>query len=216
MSSTPVLALLAGKAVPFARGEKSAIAKAPLEGRVRIGFLGIDVDEQADLRFHGGADKALHHYPSDHYAYWGTLAAGHPLLNAPGAFGENVSTWGLTEEEVCIGDRFRLGSALLEISQGRQPCWKQGARMEWATLPALMVRERRSGWYYRVIEEGEAEAGNDLVLLERPHPQWTVKRVFGLLIAGDHKNDPAALAELAQLEPLFSGWRQRAVDLAAG
>lgn len=215
MTSTTVLALLAGKAVPFARGEKSAIAKTPLEGRVRIGFLGIEGDEQADLSVHGGPDKALHHYPSDHYAYWGTLAVDHPLLNAPGAFGENISTWGLSEEDVCIGDRFRLGSALIEISQGRQPCWKQGARMEWTTLPALIVRERRSGWYYRVVEEGEAQAGDDLVLLERPHPEWTVKRVFGLLVAGDHKREPAALPELARLEPLFSGWRQRAVDLAA-
>lgn len=215
MTSATVLALLAGKAVPFARRESSAIAKAPLEGCVRIGFLGIDGDEQADPRFHGGTDKALHHYPADHYAYWGGLAADHPLLNAPGAFGENVSTWGLTEAAVCVGDRLRLGTALVEISQGREPCWKQGTRMEWTSLPTLMVKERRSGWYYRVIEEGEAEVGDALNLLDRPHPEWTVQRVFGVLIAGDYKRDPAALGELARLEPLFSGWRQRAVDLAA-
>jgi MOSC domain-containing protein YiiM len=214
MTPAPILALLAGKAVPFARGEHSAIAKTPVEGPVRIGFLGIDVDQQADPRFHGGPDKALHHYPSDHYARWGSLAVDHPLLNAPGAFGENVSTWGLTEDRVCIGDRFRLGTALVEISQGRQPCWKQGHRMAWSALPALMVRERRSGWYYRVIEEGKATEGDSLSLLDRPLPDWSVRRVFGLLIGGEHKGQTEALKALAGMEVLFEGWRQRAADLA--
>ncbi len=208
-----VLALLAGKAVPLARGETSAIAKVSLAGSVRIGFLGIDGDEQADLSVHGGPDKALHHYPADHYARWGTLMVDHPLLNAPGAFGENVSTWGLTEDAVCIGDRFRLGTALLEISQGRQPCWKQAARMVWPALPALMVTERRSGWYYRVIEEGTAAAGDMLALVDRPLPDWSVARVFGLLIGGDHKRDPAALPVLRDMPVLFDGWRRRAAAL---
>ncbi len=119
------------------------------------------------------------------------------------------------EDQVCIGDRFRLGSALVEISQGRQPCWKQGERLHWPALPALMVKERRSGWYYRVIEEGLAEPGEPLSLIERPLPAWTVRRVFGLLIAGDHRQDPAALAELAGMELLYDGWRRRAVKLMA-
>jgi MOSC domain-containing protein YiiM len=213
MTPVSVLALLAGKSVPFAQGENSAIAKTPLGGPVRIGFLGVAGDEQADPRYHGGPDKALHHYPAEHYARWATLAVDHPLLDAPGAFGENISTHGLTETDVCIGDRLTLGSALLEISQGRQPCWKQGVRMAWTSLPALMVKERRSGWYYRVIEEGVAEAGDMLRLVERPLPEWSVRRVFGLLIAGEHKQDPAALRELATMEPLFSGWRARAAEL---
>ena len=211
-----VLALLSGKARPFARGELSAIAKDPVAGPVKIGFLGIEGDEQADLRYHGGPDKALHHYPGDHYAHWGTLAADHPLLNAPGAFGENVSTWGLVEEDVCIGDRFQLGSAILEISQGRQPCWKQGQHLGWAALTALMVKERRSGWYYRVIEEGVAHMGTVMELIERPLSEWTVKRVFGLLIGGDHKQDPAAIRALAAMELLHSGWRTRATSLLEG
>lgn len=210
-----LLALLSGKAKPFARGEASAIAKAPLDGRVRIGRLGIEGDEQADHRYHGGPDKALHHYPSDHYVRWGTIAVDHPLLNAPGAFGENVSTWGLTEDQVCIGDRLRLGTALVEISQGRQPCWKQGERLAWPVLPALMVKERRSGWYYRVIEEGEAEAGDALSLVERPLPEWSVRRVFGLLIGGEHKSDPSALDALTGMDVLFEGWRDRARELRA-
>jgi MOSC domain-containing protein YiiM len=210
---TVVLALLTGKARDFARGERSAIAKAAVEGRVSIGFLGLDGDEQADLRVHGGPDKAIHHYPFDHYARWSALAAGHPLLDTPGAFGENISTFGLTEDQICIGDRLRLGTALLEVSQGRQPCWKQGQRMEWTTLPTMMVRERRSGWYYRIIETGEAEAGDELSLVDRVLPDWSVARVFGLLIAGDHKHDSAALKTLADMELLELGWRQRAMEL---
>ena len=213
MSHTPILALLSGTSKPFARGEQSAIAKSILSGSVRIGLLGVHGDEQADPRYHGGPDKALHHYPFDHYAFWRGKAPDHPLLGAAGAFGENLSTVGLTEDEVCIGDRFRLGTAFIEISQGRQPCWKQAARMEWTTLPAMMVKERRSGWYYRVIEPGVAEAGNLLSLVDRPLPEWNVRRVFGLIIGGDHKRDPAALKALAGMECLFSGWRERAREL---
>lgn len=210
----PVNAVLTGKAVPFARGEQSAIAKSPVVGPVRIGFLGLESDEQADPRYHGGPDKAVHHQPFENYAHWRNLKPGLAQLETPGAFGENISTDALTEDDVCIGDRLRLGSALLEISQGRQPCWKQAHVLGWPQLPALMVRDRRSGWYYRVIEEGAAEAGDMLSLVDRPHPEWTVRRVFGLIIAGDHKRDPAALKALAGLERLDAGWRQRAFDLS--
>jgi MOSC domain-containing protein YiiM len=215
MTGTPVLALLAGKVRPFARGETSAIAKRPLTGRAHIGVLGIAGDEQADHRYHGGPDKALHHYPRDHYGRWLRDRPDQTLLTAVGAFGENISTIGLTEESVCIGDRFRLGTALIEVSQGRQPCWKQGERLHWPTLPALIVRERLSGWYYRVLELGEAETGDMLTLLDRPLPDWSVARVFGLLIAGDHRRDRAALPELAGMAALYPGWRERARELFA-
>jgi MOSC domain-containing protein YiiM len=213
VTSVTAFALLAGKTRYFARGEASAIAKAPLDGEVTIGFLGIVGDEQADPRYHGGPDKALHHYPNDHYARWSETRPDEPLLAAPGAFGENIATLGIDEGQVCIGDRFRFGSALVEVSQGRQPCWKQGERLQWATLPALIVKERRCGWYYRVIEEGVARAGDSLSLLDRPLPDWTVRRVFALLIGGDHRRDPAALRDLADMEPLFPGWRARAGEL---
>ncbi len=213
MTGIEITALLAGRIAPLSRGESSGIGKTILSGRVKIGALGIEGDEQADKRHHGGSDKALHHYPADHYARWASAAVDHPLLGAPGAFGENISTFGLIEDQVCIGDRWRCGTALLEISQGREPCWKQADRMQWTTLPKMMVNERRSGWYYRVIEAGVAEAGEMITLIERPLPEWTVKRVFGLLIGGDWKREPEALPQLAALDLLFEGWRQHAVTL---
>ena len=202
-----IRALLSGRVRPFARGESSAISKAPLSGRVRITRLGIVGDEQADAVHHGGPDKALHHYPFDHYARW-RKDSNHADLHEAGPFGENISTLDLNEDDVCIGDQFRLGTALVEISQARKPCWKQGDRLGWTQLPSLMVREGRSGWYYRVIEEGEAEAGDALLLIDRPLPDWTVRRVFDMIVAGKNKSDKAAFRALADMDVLFDGWRK--------
>ena len=143
--SYPIDAVLTGKARAFRGDEASAIAKTPVGEKLHVGFLGIDGDEQADLTVHGGIDKAIHHYPRDHYDWWAGELGVHALLGAPGAFGENISTEGLIESEACIGDRYRLGSALVEISQGRQPCWKLGHRFGIATVPATVVTTRRSG-----------------------------------------------------------------------
>jgi MOSC domain-containing protein YiiM len=208
-------ALLTGKIAPFrAEDEPSAIGKAPVSGRVRIGPLGLEGDEQADRRYHGGRDKALHHYPADHYAYWRGEIGMHPLLDAPGAFGENLVVSGMIESEACLGDRYRLGSATIELSHGRQPCWKQGHRFGEPWVTARIVKTRKSGWYYRVIEPGAAEAGDAFTLLDRPLPEWTVDRIFGLLIAGDHKRDPAAVRALAAMPVLADAWRSRAAKLA--
>jgi MOSC domain-containing protein YiiM len=213
--SVAIDAVLTGKARLFGRGEASAIAKAVVAGPRRIGFLGLEGDEQADLSVHGGPDKAIHHYPRDHYPFWREALADHPLLAAPGAFGENVSTEGLVESGACIGDRYRLGSALVEVSQGRQPCWKLGHRFGIASVPATVVRTRRSGWYYRVIEEGAVAAGDALDLVDRPLPDWTVERVFTLLVGGAGKREPAALRALADMDALATSWRARAQKLLA-
>lgn len=206
-------ALLTGRARTFRGTEKSAIAKTLVDGPRKVGLLGIEGDEQADLTVHGGPDKAIHHYPRDHYSFWDEMLGGHALLVNAGAFGENVSTIGLVEAEAHIGDRYRLGSALVEISQGRQPCWKLGHRFGIASVPATVVKTRRSGWYYRVIEEGAVAAGDALALLDRPMPEWTVERVFGLLIGGGGKREPAALRELTGMDVLATTWRTRAEKL---
>lgn len=207
--------LLTGCVQRFADGTSSAIAKHRIDGPRNIHWLGIEGDQQADLSVHGGRDKAVHHYPFDHYEYWRTTLGALPLLEAPGAFGENISTSGLTEDFVCIGDRYRLGSALVEIAQGRQPCWKQAHRLMSPDIVALMVATRRCGWYYRVIEQGAVKPGDTLSLLDCPHPEWSVARVIGLLIAGEGKKDRAAVRALATLDVLAENWRARALRLAA-
>lgn len=208
-------AILGGQPVRFTdQGDFSAIAKTPLGGPVRVGFLGLEGDAQADLSVHGGPDKAIHHYPRDHYSFWQDALGNPSLLDAAGAFGENISTQGIDETAVCIGDRFRLGTALVEISQGRQPCWKLDHRFDGAKVLARVVRTGRSGWYYRVIEEGVVTHGDALDLVERPEPAWSVARVFSLLIAGGAKGDPAAVRVLAGLAPLSENWRKRAAKLA--
>jgi MOSC domain-containing protein YiiM len=132
----------------------SAIAKEPVTGaRVRIGALNIEGDGQADLTVHGGADKAVYAYPSDHWPWWND---GHGYTCRPATFGENVTLEGALETDVAIGDRFRWGTALLEISQPRAPCYKFAMHARHENGPLMMTLSARSGWYFRVIEEGEA------------------------------------------------------------
>ena len=215
-SATCVLALLSGAVAPFrAQHERSAIAKQLRPGQVAIGPLGLAGDEQADRVSHGGPDKALHHYAFDHYPLWRGVLGDLAILAAPGAFGENIATLGLTESDVCLGDRFRLGTALIEVSHGRQPCWKLGHRFAEPKMPAMVVSNGCGGWYYRVIEPGIARAGDDLALVDRVRPQWSVARMFGLVVAGGHKREAAALRELAAEPLLAASWRRRGERLLA-
>ena len=204
--SVRVEALLTGKAVPYTRPDsRSGIDKQPREGRIRIAELGLSGDEQGDLRVHGGIDKAVHHYPFEHYALWREDLGTQPLLDASGAFGENISTRGLTETTVCLGDRFELGDALLEVSQGRQPCWKLNDRFGVADMARRVQDTGRSGWYYRVLHAGHAQAGDALTLIERPHPDWPLARLAALLY--QRILDPKHL-EPALALPLVPSWRK--------
>ena len=207
-------ALLTGIPVPFRDGDYSAIAKQPVSGAVRIGWLGLAGDSVADPVHHGGWDKAIHLYPQDHYGWWRERKPGHPLLEKPGAFGENIASRGMTEEEVCLGDRFSLGSAVVEVSHGRQPCWKLDHRFGARDVMATIVKTARCGIYFRVLREGEAEAGAMMELLERPLPQWSIARLFRLLIGGGHKDEPDAVRALADMPVLAEAWRDRARKLA--
>ena len=200
-----------GKPAPFRGEEMSAIRKAPAPGKVVVGALGLAGDEVADRVHHGGVDMAVHHYPHDHYGYWREQLGDHPLLAAPGAFGENITTSGLTEGDVHIGDRFRLGSALVEVSQGRQPCWKIDHKFEVRGLTAKVLKTGRCGWYYRVLEPGEVAEGDAFELAEPASGGWSVARVFALLF---HKHpDPAGLETLATLPALSQNWKERAARL---
>lgn len=211
-----VHALLRGTPVPFRDAEYSAIAKTPVAGPVRIGWLGLEGDAVADPIHHGGWDKAIHLYPQDHYPFWKERKPGHVLLDRAGAFGENIASSGLTESEICVGDRFTLGSAIVEVSHGRQPCWKLDHRFGAKDVMATIVKTARCGVYFRVVQEGEADAvvNPQMTLIERPQPEWTVERVFRLLIGGGHKSDQAGVKALAAMPLLAETWRARAAKLS--
>lgn len=182
LPALPLDALLTGRARPFTRpGSRSGIAKSPRDGALRVTPVGLEGDEQGDLRVHGGVEKAIHHYPREHYAAWIAELGEHPLLMQAGAFGENFSTSGWSEADVCLGDRVRAGTALLEVSQGRMPCWKLNDRFEVAGMSLRVQESGRTGWYYRVLEEGVVAAGDILQLVERCHPDWSLLRLSEVL-----------------------------------
>ena len=209
MNALPVVrvnALLTGKVRAYTRpGSRSGIDKQPVAGPLHIGPLGLTGDEQGDLRVHGGIDKAVHHYPFDHYAAWQRDLGALPLLETAGAFGENISTTGIDETTVCLGDRFHLGTAVLEISQGRQPCWKLNDRFGIPDIARRVQDSGRSGWYYRVLQPGRTQAGDYLTCIERPHPDWSLARLAALLYG--RVLDPALL-EPALALPLVPSWRR--------
>lgn len=218
LHSVRIMALLTGKPRPFREdGTMSAIARQPVTGPVMLGLLGFDGDAVADPVHHGGPDMALHHYPYDHYAFWQQRLDSHKLLLKPGAFGENLSTRGLVESEMRIGDRFRLGEALVELSKGRQPCWKLDHRFGVSGKQSVMaeiVRTGRCGFYYRVVEPGLVQTGDVMRMVERGPSEWTVDRVFRLLVAGHHRAEPEAVRALAEVPQLAADWRKRAAALA--
>lgn len=211
---TLILAVLTGKARPFRGDEPSAIGKLPVADAVAVDAMGLAGDEQADRSVHGGIDKAIHHYPADHYDWWRGQLGAVPLLDAAGAFGENISTIGLDENSVFLGDRFRLGSALVEVTQARQPCWKLDHRFGAKGVMAGVVKSRRSGWYYRVLEPGTVRAGDDLELVDRPYPEWPLASLFGLLIGGEAKSRVADLSALRDVPVLADTWKARRAKLA--
>lgn len=193
------------RAVPCdGREVLTGIYKDPVSDRRRVRKTNIDGDGQADLRVHGGVDKAVYLYPLEHYAYW---AAEVGVSGFPhGQFGENLTSEGLLEGDVCIGDVFRIGTALLEVSQPRSPCFKLGIRMGNAAFPARFTASRRVGFYLRVLEEGELGAGDTIECVSRGEGGMTVARIFALrhLPSGDAQQWRRACA----LPALAASWRR--------
>ena len=222
MITTLIDALLVGGPKPFrADGTKSAMARDAVEGPVMLRKLGFDGDQVADPSVHGGVDKAVHFYPAEHYPKWTAFFATldqEPLrlLEMSGAFGENISASGLTEEKVKIGDRFRMGKALVEIAQGRQPCWKLDHQFGLHGMSGVVINTGRCGLYFRVIEEGEVAPMDLIEQIDEAKHDWTVERMFKLIIGGGHKaaEAKADLIALSNLETLAVTWRQRAARLA--
>lgn len=201
--------VLVGAVAPLGEaGHVSAIDKRPAPGPWRIGKMGLETDAQADRKHHGGVEKALHHYAYDHYAAWRAEIGASPALDAPGAFGENLSTRGWIEEDVCVGDIIRFGGALLQVSQGRQPCFKLNLRFGQRDMALRVQKGGRTGWYYRVLEEGVADEGDALALIERPCADWPLTRLTYLLYRDTRDRD--GLAAMAALPHLAESWRSLA------
>lgn len=181
----------------------SGIFKQPVSGPIWLGRTNLAGDGQADLKNHGGADKAVYAYPAEHYPDWRSE------LNLPdlpyGGFGENFTTQGRLEENVCIGDIYQVGSAQVQVAQPRRPCYKLNRRWSLPDLDARLDAARRCGWYLRVLQEGWVEAGQEFVLVERPAGEWDVDRVYAV-----RQDVPAHAAEagaLLELEGLAEDWR---------
>ncbi|HCH0718584.1 TPA: MOSC domain-containing protein [Vibrio parahaemolyticus] len=198
-----VKSVLAGKTVPYAHGAQSAINKQVLPERQHATELGFTSDEQGDPRFHGGIQKALHIYPSEHYPIWQQELGERTIFQSAGGFGENISSEGVTESTICLKDKIRIGSTLLEVSQGRMPCWKLNVRFDQHDMARRLQDTLRTGWYFRVLEEGEIGAGDEIILCERPYPEWPLARIMGAFFTGclDRKE----LTQLSEL-PLVESW----------
>lgn len=215
LNEIEIKSVLVGEVKPLGeRKAPSAIDKKPLTARSEYNEFGFLEDRQGDLEAHGGLEKALHHYPFDHYGYWRTVLSSEegaykgPSLGVAGAFGENISTKGVIESQVCLGDIFQLGTGVVQVSQGRQPCWKLNERFCEKQMSRSVQKTGRTGWYYRVLEDGSVGPGDRMVLKERLAPEWDLARVTHLLYV-DTKNF-ADLEEMVQLSFLAESWRQLA------
>lgn len=213
MTGTPATAHVAsvqvGRIAPLGpEGVPSGFVKSAVTGPVEVTPHGLAGDEQADLRVHGGPEKAVYAYGLAAYAQWRVAFPEHAMRLRPGAFGENLSIDGLAEETVCLGDVVGIGSATLQLCQPRQPCFKLALHFADKRMPRAMIRNGRSGWYYRVLAPGALIAGDAVCLLDRPNPAWPLSRFNALLAAKAWTVDAAK--ELATMTGLADEWRQTA------
>lgn len=186
----------------------SGFVKSAVEGPVRVRSLGLGGDEQADLRVHGGIDKAVYGYAVSNYAAWRADFPEHAARFVAGAVGENLVIAGLDEGSVCIGDVHEIGTVRLCVCQPREPCFKLALRFGDERIVHAMVGNGRSGWYYRVLQEGELRPGDPLRRVARPNPSWTIARFVAL--ASRRGFSASEWQELASLEGLAAKWQQRA------
>jgi len=181
----------------------TSIFKAPVSGRIRVNRLNLVGDEQSDLTVHGGVDKAVYVYPSEHYEYWREQLPDFPL--SWGAFGENLTSEGLLEDEIRIGDRLRIGTAEFAVTQPRMPCFKLGIRFDRADMVKRFLQSGRSGFYLSVSREGEVTAGDTVTFIARDENAVSVADVVSLYAADGGNQD--LLRRASKLPALPESWR---------
>jgi MOSC domain-containing protein YiiM len=182
---------------------RTSIFKEPVPGRVRVAQLNLQGDQQSDLSVHGGIDKAVYVYPSEHYPFWHQELPGKDL--PWGVFGENLTTEGLLEETVRIGDRFRVGSAEFVVTQPRMPCFKLGIRFDRPDIVKRFLHSGRSGFYFAVLKEGEVTAGDSIESLKRDERGVTVADIVNLY--GRDAANQQLLRRVSDLPSLPESWR---------
>ena len=185
----------------------TGIWKSPVHGRCRVGRLNLDRDGQGDLAGHGGEQRAVFVYQIESYRYWREQLKRPDLgdLKSFGQFGENFTIEGFPDDAVCIGDRYRIGSALFEVTQPRVTCYRVGIRMNEPRMPALLTSSGRPGFYLRVLEEGEVGAGDEIVKVGEAKERMTVAEINALLYSPHHPRDQ--LERALRIEALSPGWR---------
>jgi MOSC domain-containing protein YiiM len=181
----------------------TSIFKAPVSGRIRVNRLNLVGDQQSDLTVHGGVDKAVYVYPSEHYEYWREQLPDFPL--PWGAFGENFTSEGLLEGAVRIGDRLRIGTAEFAVTQPRMPCFKLGIRFDRADMVKRFLQSGRSGFYLSVSQEGEVTAGDTVTFIARDEHAVSVADVVSLYAADGANQD--LLRRASNLPALPESWR---------
>lgn len=202
--------LLIGKLTTLGEGKTlSGIDKTLQSKPIRLCYNGFIGDQQADKRHHGGPEKALHHYDFAHYRFWKAEIGNLTILDQVGAFGENISTIGLDENSVAIGDIFKLGTAIIEVSQGRQPCYKLNLRFQNREMATKVQMTGKTGWYYRVKQQGIVAPVDELMLIDRQAPEWTIARI-GKILYHDTLNRQA-LKAVSMLDILSFSWRKIAL-----
>ena len=194
----------------FSDGQPVAtgIYKSPVQGRVKVTRLNLEGDGQADLSVHGGPNKAVYAYPSEHYAWWQSKL---PSVEMPwGMFGENLTLQGLLEDEAHIGDCFQMGTAILMVTQPRLPCYKLGIRFGRADMPEQFLFSRRTGFYFAVAREGELSKGDVIQRIQRDPNQVSVSDILHLCY-GDGHQDAQLVERALNVEALSPGWRKRVI-----
>ena len=183
---------------------RTSIWKHPVQGRVHVSTLNLDGDQQSDLTVHGGVDKAVYLYPSEHYAYW---RAESPEIELPwGAFGENFSAEGILEDQIRIGDRLRVGSAEFMVTQPRMPCFKLGIRFNRRDIVKRFLESKRTGFYLAVLREGEVGQGDEIDFIEKQESGVTITEIVNLY-STDSKNQEL-LRRATELPALPQSWKE--------
>ncbi|MEM7551967.1 MAG: MOSC domain-containing protein [Bacteroidota bacterium] len=182
---------------------ETGIYKESVDGVVKVNSLNLEGDQQADLKVHGGVSKAVYAYPSEHYEYWKSV---YPEKNLDwGKFGENLTTSGVLETEINVGDQYKIGSAIFEVTEPRMPCYKLGIKMEDDSILKKFLEANYSGFYFKVVQQGELQAGDSIELVQRDDYGFTVSEMSSLYW-NEKKNKPL-LEKALGFPKLLDSWK---------